>query len=320
LAKSYDVFNGDADGICALHQLRLAEPREAELVTGVKRDIGLLARVPAAAGDRITVLDLSLSVNRPALEAALAAGATVCWFDHHHAGTIPSHPALETHIDLGSGTCTSLIVDRHLGGAHTAWAVVGACGDNLEASALDAARRLGLAEGELRRLQRLGAAINYNAYGETLADLHYPPAELYRVIAPYRDPFDLLASEPVAEVLENAMLDDLARAAGLPPVLDTAHAAAWVLPDAAWARRVSGELANRLARDAPQRAHAVLTTRADGYVVSVRAPLAHPDGADALCRQFETGGGRAAAAGVQRLPAADLGHFLASFARAFGSR
>jgi len=33
----YDVFNGDADGICALHQLRLAEPREATLVTGVKR-------------------------------------------------------------------------------------------------------------------------------------------------------------------------------------------------------------------------------------------------------------------------------------------
>lgn len=39
----YDVFNGDADGICALHQLRLARPRpEAQLVTGVKRDIRLL--------------------------------------------------------------------------------------------------------------------------------------------------------------------------------------------------------------------------------------------------------------------------------------
>jgi hypothetical protein len=41
----YDVFNGDADGICALQQLRLAEPGTSVLVTGVKRDIGLLARV-----------------------------------------------------------------------------------------------------------------------------------------------------------------------------------------------------------------------------------------------------------------------------------
>ena len=47
----YDVFNGDADGICALQQLRLAEPRDAVLVTGVKRDIALLDRVPARAGD-----------------------------------------------------------------------------------------------------------------------------------------------------------------------------------------------------------------------------------------------------------------------------
>ena len=30
-----DVFNGDADGICALQQIRLAEPGESVLVTGV---------------------------------------------------------------------------------------------------------------------------------------------------------------------------------------------------------------------------------------------------------------------------------------------
>ena len=33
--KFYDIFNGDADGICALHQLRLAEARAARLVYGV---------------------------------------------------------------------------------------------------------------------------------------------------------------------------------------------------------------------------------------------------------------------------------------------
>ena len=56
----YDVFNGDADGICALHQLRLADPRESVLVTGVKRDINLVKRVSAETGDTVTVLDISL--------------------------------------------------------------------------------------------------------------------------------------------------------------------------------------------------------------------------------------------------------------------
>jgi len=44
-----DVFNGDADGLCALHQLRLAEPVDGELVTGLKREIDLLDRVHADA-------------------------------------------------------------------------------------------------------------------------------------------------------------------------------------------------------------------------------------------------------------------------------
>ena len=54
-----DVFNGDADGICALTQLRNAHPCESQLVTGVKRDIQLLDKVHAKPGDRITVLDVS---------------------------------------------------------------------------------------------------------------------------------------------------------------------------------------------------------------------------------------------------------------------
>ncbi|HTN65634.1 MAG TPA: acetyltransferase, partial [Burkholderiaceae bacterium] len=34
--KHFDVFNGDADGLCALHQLRLAAPLDAVLITGIK--------------------------------------------------------------------------------------------------------------------------------------------------------------------------------------------------------------------------------------------------------------------------------------------
>ena len=63
----YDIFNGDADGICALQQLRLEQPRASQLVTGVKRDVRLLDRVTAAAGDELTVLDISLQANAGAL-------------------------------------------------------------------------------------------------------------------------------------------------------------------------------------------------------------------------------------------------------------
>ena len=37
-----DIFNGDADGILALHQLRLTNPQKSRLITGVKRDTKLL--------------------------------------------------------------------------------------------------------------------------------------------------------------------------------------------------------------------------------------------------------------------------------------
>ncbi len=67
----FDVFNGDADGICALLQLRQHTPRSATLVTGVKRDIGLLNRVAAASGDLVTVLDVAVEKNRSALDS--------CW-------------------------------------------------------------------------------------------------------------------------------------------------------------------------------------------------------------------------------------------------
>lgn len=57
---NYDIFNGDADGICALIQLRLAKPRNASLITGIKRDIQLLTKINAQAGDQLTVLDISM--------------------------------------------------------------------------------------------------------------------------------------------------------------------------------------------------------------------------------------------------------------------
>jgi oligoribonuclease NrnB/cAMP/cGMP phosphodiesterase (DHH superfamily) len=123
----YDVFNGDADGLCALQQLRLQQPIEgAVLVTGVKRDISLLERIDAAAGDSVTVLDISLDKNREALQGLLEKGVTVEYFDHHFAGEIPAHAGLTPHIDTSPETCTSLLVNDHLhapgvGGGRGLW-------------------------------------------------------------------------------------------------------------------------------------------------------------------------------------------------------
>src|SRR5438445_1352382 len=108
----YYAFNGDADGLCALQQLRLANPRSATLVTGVKRDIQLLRRIDAAPGDAITVLDISLDQNRDDLLRLLGTGAEVRYFDHHHAGELPQHPRFAPHIDEAPEVCTSLLVDR----------------------------------------------------------------------------------------------------------------------------------------------------------------------------------------------------------------
>ena len=43
------------------------------------------------------------------------------------------------HIDTDPAMCTSLIVDRHLGGKFRHWAIVAAFGDNLEKPARESA-------------------------------------------------------------------------------------------------------------------------------------------------------------------------------------
>jgi len=317
----YDVFNGDADGLCALQQLRLQHPIEgAQLVTGVKRDISLLARIDATLGDSVTVLDISLDKNREALQALLEKGVTVEYFDHHFAGEIPSHAHLTTHIDTSPETCTSLLVNDFLQGARRAWAVTGAFGDNFHEAARRAAEPLELEEAQLDALCQLGTCLNYNGYGTDIADLFFHPQALAELLRPYANPFDFIANEPAYRTLSEGYADDLAKAEALEPEFIRDRQALYVMPDAPWSRRVSGVYGNLLARNHPQRAHAILTRLDDGaFRVSIRAPLSTKTGADELCRQFPTGGGRAAAAGINRLEAAEYDHFVAQFLRQFDS-
>jgi len=316
----YDVFNGDADGLCALQQLRLAEPCGATLVTGVKRDIRLLDRVRAEAGDVLTVLDVSLDSNRKGLERALEAGARVCWFDHHFAGDIPAHANLEAHIDTAPEVCTSALVDRHLGGRFRRWAVVAAFGDNLPALGRRLALECGLDEAQTAAAARLGELLNYNAYGESIADLHFDPAALALRLREAADPFAFIRDSDVFARLSAGHDEDMARAARIRPERIGAHGIVLLLPDETWARRVSGPLANEWARAHPDRALAVLSPNTRGNLtVSVRAPVARPQGADTLCRGYPSGGGRKAAAGINDLPPAEYERFCAAFEAHFAA-
>jgi hypothetical protein len=316
--QHFDVCNGDADGLCGLQQLRLAQPREAQLVTGPKRDIALLRRVPAAAGDAVTVLDISLDSNRAALLELLERGAFVEYFDHHFAGEVPLHPLLRAHLDPSPSVCTSVLVDSHLHGAHRRWAVVGAFGDNLPQAACALARQCGLSGTETQALRALGEAINYNAYGDAECDLLVSPARLAGLLRPYADPLVFARSEPVAAQLVASQAADLDMAWRTPPARELPGAAIYLLPDEPWARRVQGVFANALSQRDPERAHAILRPVGEaGFLVSVRAPRNRPHGADALCRGFGTGGGRASAAGIDCLPRDRLDEFAAALDRSF---
>ncbi|WP_010444054.1 acetyltransferase [Vibrio rotiferianus] len=309
---NYDIFNGDADGIIALLQLRLADPIDAELVTGVKRDIKLVEKVEVQAGDELTVLDISMEKNMAGLEQALAQGAHVFYADHHKAGEIPQHGNLDAHIDLDANICTALIVDQLLDGRFHLWAITAAYGDNLIARADALADRVGLSAEQKTQLKELGTLINYNGYGSKVDDLHFHPADLYQALKQYVSPFDVIADKasPYYQ-LQSAYQQDMDAALAIPATHESAKLKLFELPNNAASRRISGVYGNWLANQNPDSAHAVLTENTDGtYTVSLRAPLNNKQGAVAVCGQFPTGGGREAAAGINALSKCDVSAFI----------
>ncbi|GGF00410.1 DHH family phosphoesterase [Pseudoalteromonas gelatinilytica] len=309
---NYDIFNGDADGIIALLQLQLANPIESVKVTGVKRDIQLLKKITPQAGDNIRVLDISMEKNMAELHDALCVGARVMYVDHHKAGDIPNHANLFAHIDLDANMCTSLIVSNLIDKQYHLWAITAAYGDNLFAKANSEADKLGLTELEKSQLKAFGTYINYNGYGSEVADLHFAPEDLFNELLKYKSPLDAINdSESVYYVLEKAYKADMQKAADAKVLHNCDTAKVILLDDAPWARRVSGVLGNDLANQAPNKAHAVLTYNNKGsYTVSVRAPLNNKQGAVDVCCQFATGGGRAAAAGINELDQQQVEQFI----------
>ncbi|HIF5859876.1 DHH family phosphoesterase [Vibrio parahaemolyticus] len=309
---NYDIFNGDADGIIALLQLRLADPIDSQLITGVKRDIKLVEKVDVQAGDELTVLDISMEKNMAGLEQALAQGVHVFYADHHKAGDIPQHGNLDAHIDLDANMCTALIVDKLLEGRFHTWAITAAYGDNLIAKADVLADQAGLNNEQKAQLKELGTLINYNGYGSKVDDLHFHPADLYRALVQYISPFEVIEDKasPYYQ-LQSAYQQDMDAAQAVPATHESDTLKLFELPNTAASRRISGVYGNWLANQNPDSAHAVLTENADAtYTVSLRAPLNNKQGAVAVCGQFPTGGGREAAAGINALRKEDVNAFI----------
>jgi len=314
-----DVFNGDADGICALVQLRLAEPRQSELVTGIKRDINLLASVTTQANSQITVLDISFAKNAQDVTRLLEHGAQIDYIDHHQTGELIQHQNLTSHIDLDANVCTSLIVDKLLKGQYRAWAITAAFGDNLLTTAMALAIESGFTEAEIATMKQLGTLLNYNGYGANTDDLFFHPAKLFEKLRDFATPFEFLEQDKETfRILAQGYAHDMDLANRAALIHESKHTAVIQLPDEAWARRVSGVFGNDLANKYPDRAHAVITKKMDSsFLVSVRAPLNRKFGADELVSQFATGGGRKAAAGINSLPKENLQRFIDGMDRQF---
>ena len=204
-------------------------------------------------------------------------------------------------------------MNHQLNSKYVLWAIAAAFGDNMIASADQLASQEKLSKEQAEQLKSLGIYINYNGYGRDVNDLHFTPSDLFKQLVEFDNPFDLI-NQPnsIYHQLATAYQDDMAKAKASPVLSDSNVLYVVELVDEPWARRVSGVYGNDLANQSPDKAHAVFTLNADEtYTVSLRAPLNNKQGAGDICAQFETGGGRAAAAGINRLPKSELDKFIA---------
>ena len=215
---------------------------------------------------------------------------------------------MDALISPAPEVCTSALVNGRLRSAFTEWAVVGCFGDNLDTTADTLIDNLSSSV-DRDALKQLGICVNYNAYGSQPADLHFHPADLYRRMQCHTSPTALLQDDrDLFETLVAAYETDMS-AARRHLGLSMTTTSRWCHSRRGVGTRVSGCMATTWLTS-----HRTKRTRSDGYrrwlFGKVRAPLNNRTGADAVCRQFETGGGRAAAAGINQLPRDQLGRFI----------
>ena len=329
-ARRVFAFNGDADGIVSQHLLTLLEGAPDARFTGLKRDLCLLRHLPDAPsgtrGQHVFACDINLRDNRDDLLRLLQNPATeIFWYDHHEPGDIPDHPRLVTRIVTGRGTCTGLIVHADLlrrgHRIDPCWAAMAAFGDNLPEAARALLAPLELDADAVEALREAGELLNYNAYGEDAEDVLFAPLDVAVRMEPFADAQTFIRGSGLIEPLRTQLREDEEKMGGLVPDQSRGGAALYVLPGEAFARRLGSTFANRAALADPGRAVAVLHPLRDGsFQASIRAPRGRPGAAAAstLAEEFPSGGGRALAAGVNRLSPAEVDRFTRRFFDTYG--
>lgn len=314
----YDFFNGDADGIISLHQYRMLVPNESVKFTGVKRDVELLRHVleQDICHQLLNVFDVSMKSNHIHIIEALRNCNHMRWFDHHDPGDFDYGNDVRSVIDTDPNTCTAIIVDEYISRKYTDWTIAAAYGDNLHKTA----KRIGshLSDEQHQTLKHVGEVINYNGYGRTEQDLIAHPLDVFNDLHEYVSPFEYADTSELFAKIDAQMLLDQDEVNNSVTLLDKTFGKVVRLPDSISSIRYSGIYSNQLATDNPDMAFVILTTVPHGYRASIRAPLNRPTGAGALASQFNTGGGREKAAGINLLKEDQLETLFDKFEQAFG--
>ena len=315
---NYDVFNGDTDGIFAWHQLRLVHPRDATIVTGVKRDVGLVSRVNAGDGDLVTVMDVSHAKNRKDVQRLLDSGAIVEYFDHHDPSELIAHPNITYHINTEPNISTGLIVNSYVKGKNCLWSIATAFGDNHIELAINMAKSEGLDDEQINLLKQIGLVVNYNSYGQTADDLFYSPEEIAEAVkACGSDVFRFTEQSDIFSTLLENFSNDMASAGCQEPYSISENGVIYTLPNEVWTHRIMGSFSNHLVSTNKDLACAISVLNSDGtYRISVRSSINNPHGAGDLCKKFG-GGGREKAAGINNLPESELEEFKEEFEGTF---
>ena len=315
---NYDVFNGDTDGIFAWHQLRLAHPRDAEIVTGVKRDVNLASKVNAKEGDLVTIMDVSHAKNRKDVQRILDSGAIIEYFDHHDPKELIEHPNITYHINTEPNISTGLIVNSHVNGQNRLWSIATAFGDNHLDLAMNMAKSESLSDEQVLILKQIGLVVNYNSYGQTIEDLFYSPEEIAEAArACGSDIFKFLEQGDIFSTLLENFNADMSSAVCQEPFSISENGVIYTLPNEAWTHRIMGSFSNHLVSTNKNLACAIAVLNSDGtYRISVRSSINNPHGAGNLCGNFG-GGGREKAGGINNLPASDMNTFKEEFDKVF---
>jgi oligoribonuclease NrnB/cAMP/cGMP phosphodiesterase (DHH superfamily) len=316
---NYDVFNGDTDGIFAWHQLRLAHPRDATIVTGVKRDVGLVSRVNAGDGDMVTVMDISHAKNRKDVQRLLDSGAIIEYFDHHDPSKLIAHPNITYHINTEPNISTGLIVNSHVKGKNCFWSIATAFGDNHMELATNMAKSEGLDDEQILLLKQIGLTVNYNSYGQTVDDLFYSPEEIAKAVkACGSDIFSFTEQNDIFSTLLENFSNDLSSAVCQEPYSISKNGVIYVFPNEVWTHRIMGSFSNHLVSTNKDLACAIAVLNSDEtYRISVRSSINNPYGAGNFCKRFG-GGGREKAGGTDNLKASELDEFKEEFEKIFG--